>query len=318
MFPFTFLIAGPIQSRLDEAITEKSLIESFQIIKSLDPRNQIVFSTYEQEVPDTLFGYADEIVLNIDPGPDYFRVNPWPIGDQSKSQSANFSRLLHTTTSGLRRARNPIVIKTRIELIPENFAIFTEWYLSTSQSVVSSDKPYIGFFLEHYSGISFSIDGLLGGIPDTLQIARRDTLLQLWESAEAFWLENFETLTRKAVRYPITSEQLLGLNFLRLYCGFAIDNELPRLRRNYTSYKLVESLVFAEQNYFRWSEYKCSGFSANYLRGTLHINTTRFEFLSSRRKILIMLTRVFLRRLLHHNRRLLRGLQKQLLRSAVK
>ena len=59
MFPFTFLIAGPIQSRLDEAITEKSLIESFQIIKSLDPRNQIVFSTYEQEVPDTLFGYAD-------------------------------------------------------------------------------------------------------------------------------------------------------------------------------------------------------------------------------------------------------------------
>jgi hypothetical protein len=313
MLPFTLLISGPIQSRLDESITETSLLKSFEIIKSLDPRNQIVFSTYENEVPDPLIGFADEIVINRDPGPDYFRVNPWPIGGQHNSQSANFSRLLQTTTSGLRRTNTPIVIKTRVELVPENFQTFRDWYLSTSESIASSNMPLISFFLEHYSGISFSVDGLLGGIPDTLQIGRRDTLLQLWECTEAFWLKNSDVLTRKNLRYPITSEQILGLNYLQLHCGFPISAEIRRLRRNYTSFTLIKSLLLAEQNYFRWSEYKSSGFSANYLRGTLYINTARFEFLSSRKKIVIMLSKVFLRRLLHHNRRLLRGLRRQLL-----
>jgi hypothetical protein len=308
--PFTLLISGPVQSRFGDQTTLLSLIEAFIFVKRLNPANQIVLSTYEGEVPPELLNFVDKVILISDPGPDYFRVNPWPIGNGSGNQSANISRMLQSTVSGLNQTQTPLVIKTRVELVPENLTLFETWSGDCSKIILGSESPAIGFFLEHYSGISFSINGLLGIIPDTLQFGRTETLKQVWSSSDYFWQKNFKVLTRKSIRFPITSEQILGLNFLYLYCNFPLENELYRLRRNYKSIKLVQSLVVAERKYFKWSSYKTSGLSANYLKGTLGINIERFQYLDSFHIICKMLFQVYCRAIYHHFRRYFQGFQR--------
>ena len=309
MAPFTLLVSGPIKSRFGNDITLLSLVNAFISVKRLNQANQIILSTYEDEAPLELQEYVDQIILNSDPGPDHFRVNPWPIGNGLRNQSANISRMFQSTVSGLEQTRTSIVIKTRVELIPENFSDFEIWSGDLSKTILQSKSPLIGFLLQHYSGISFSINGILGMIPDTLQYGRTETLRNVWVSSEKFWRQNFEVITRSEIRFPITSEQVLGLNFLHLYCNFPLGDEIYKLRRNYKSMKLVRALIAAERNYFKWSSYKASGLSVNYLKGTLNINIDRVQYLDSFHVICKMLLQVYLRSIYHHFRRYSQGLR---------
>ena len=83
-------------------------------------------------------------------------------------------------------------------------------------------------------------------------------LLELWLTSQKFWHDNFRSLTRKTILFPITSEQILGLNYLSLYCDFSAAQELKNLRRYYYSTKLVKAIVNAENNFFIWTKYKDS------------------------------------------------------------
>lgn len=309
MAPFTLLVSGPIKSRFGNEITLLSLINAFLFIKRLSPENQIILSTYEDEVPLELEKYVDKIILNSDPGADHFRVNPWPIGNGLRNQSANISRMLRSTVSGLEQTQSTFVIKTRVELIPADYSKFVFWLDDISENILQSNAPLIGFFLQHYSGITFSVNGILGMIPDTLQYGRTETLRNLWVSSEKFWQQNFNVITRSRIRFPITSEQVLGVNYLHLFCDFPLSDELGKLRRNYKSVKLIRALIVAERDYFKWSSYKTSGLSANYLRGTLNININRFKYLDSISVILKMLCVVYLKSIYHHFRRYLLGFQ---------
>jgi len=305
--PFTLLVSGPIKSRFGNEITLMSLVNAFIYVKHLNPANQIILSTYEGEVPLELQNYVDRIILNSDPGADYFRVNPWPIGNGLRNQSANISRMFQSTVNGLEQTQTSLVIKTRVELIPENFSEFELWSEDLSRTILGSTSPLIGFLLQHYSGISFSINGILGMIPDTLQYGRTDTLRNVWISSEKFWRQNFDVITRREIRFPITSEQILGLNYLYLYCDFPLGDEIYKLHRNYRSIKLVRAIVGAERNYFKWSSYKASGLSVNYLKGTLNINISRVQNLDSIFAICKMLLKVHLRLIYHHFRRYFQG-----------
>ena len=307
MTPLTLLVSGPIKSKFGNEITLMSIINAFTAVKRLNPANQIILSTYEGEVPLELQDYADQIIINSDPGADYFRVNPWPIGNGFRNQSANISRMLQSTVNGLEQTQTSFVIKTRVEMIPENFSEFELWSDNLSKTILGSTSPLIGFLLQHYSGISFSINGILGMIPDTLQYGRTSTLRNVWISSEKFWRQNFDVITRSEIRFPITSEQILGLNYLHLYCGFPLGDEIYKLRRNYSSIKLIRAIIAAERNYFKWSSYKTSGLSVNYLKGTLNINISRAQTLDSIFTIFKMLLKVYLRLIYHHFRRYFQG-----------
>jgi hypothetical protein len=123
----TLLVAGPIKSRLSEALTLQDLESSFKIFRLAMPNGQIVISTYESELPSSLHSLVDSVVINQDPGCDYFKPNPWPIERGGPRSSANYKRLITSTLHGLNACEEGIVIKTRVELLPRKLDDFSTW-----------------------------------------------------------------------------------------------------------------------------------------------------------------------------------------------
>ena len=122
--------------------------------------------------------------------------------------------------------------------------------------------------------------------------------------------DNFRSLTRKTILFPITSEQILGLNYLGLYCDFSVAQELKRLRRYYYSTHLVKAIVNAENNYFIWAKYKDSGLSLNRFKGTYFIVTPDFTKLEKPTQLLKKITMIKIKKYYHICRRFIRSLNK--------
>jgi hypothetical protein len=308
--PFTLLLSGPIKSRFTNKLTEESLIDSLLLIKNINPLNQIVVSTYKGEFPRKLEIYVDNVILNDDPGPDFYRVDPWPIGKRDSLQSSNISRMLGSSVAGLSQVNTSITIKTRLELLPQNSEKFLSWYNKYSAEIRDSDEPLIAFLLEHFSGISFSINGLIGMIPDTFQMSKTQTLKEFWSESSLFWNEHSHFLTNSKIRFPITPEQVIGLNYLGLYSSFDIASKIPLLRRHYISFDLIKSQIRAEKELYRWILYKDAGLSVNYFAGTLAINTSRKVLLHSNTRILRNLSTLILKKVYHHYRRYIQGVRR--------
>jgi hypothetical protein len=307
--PISFVIAGPFSSRFPRIPGVEELFEGLSFLRQLHPENEIILSTYKGEISGSHFSLFDTVIESDDPGPDYIRTGPWPITKDEYS-GANFSRMFQTSCLGIGKASNDIVIKSRIELYPLDFVRFQRW-LNLYNCELAQGVPRIGFFLEHYSGISFSVDGLLGGLPDTLQIGRRDTMMTLWSESQRFWLENRNVLGRSSLRFPLTSEQILGITFLSLYCNFNPRERIARLRRYFISQDLIQSVLKAERDFYVWSEYKSSGFSANYLKGSSFIHTPLVSFRTPRSQIPLRLLFILAKRVKHHYRRYLVALRKE-------
>lgn len=315
MIPFSIVISGPIFSRFGR-INQYDVLNSLKMIKSINNSNQIVVSTYENEVPDDLALYCDHIIINDDPGADVYRNNPWPIGTKKSRNQSNLTRMLKLTLAGLSVCTNDFVIKTRIELIPQNRLQFYNWLNKVQSEFEVSDKKSIGFFTETYTGINFSINGLLGVLPDVLQFGHKEVLLNTWEESYKFWINNFEVLTRKSINYPITPEQLLGLNYLKIYTGLEIDDKLFKLRRNYISLSLIKSVLNAENNLYVWSKYNLSGFSLSYLKGSSFIVIPVNMSLMGKTDVLKKILIVILKRIKHRYRRYFVGLRMNLLQNS--
>jgi hypothetical protein len=137
--------------------------------------------------------------------------------------------------------------------------------------VVNSDKPVIGFFTEHYNGFIFSIDGTLGTLPSTLQIARKEVLLDIWSTAQRIWQQNFKDLTRRTIIFPVTDEQIVGMSYLYLYSNFPVFSHVRKIKRYYNSVSLMKTIIHAEKYLFIWARYYKSGFTKNRFIGTYHI-----------------------------------------------
>lgn len=301
--PFTLVVSGPVKSRFSSSLNSNSLRDSFILVKNMNASNQIIISTYKDEFPNNLNKYVDKVIINSDPGPDLYRVDPWPISNASKQQTSNISRMLKCTSAGLAEVQTEIVIKSRVELLPENSQYFQNWYVSNAHSLVESQKPLILFLIEHFSGISFSINGILGMVPDTFQVSKTDTLKRTWDQASLFW-ENYSLLiSNSGRRFPLIPEQIIGLNFLNLYGGFDLHKEIPKLRRHFVSTKLVKSQIYAERELINWISYRNSGLSLNYFAKTAQIDSSRIYDLGSKVDIYRALLNLVAKKIYHHYRR---------------
>jgi hypothetical protein len=305
MRPFTFVLAGPISSRFYKGINLQSLIEMCSIIKLIDQKNEIIVSTYPNEIPEELEKLVDLVIIVEDPGADYLRAGPWPIGPKIRRSMSNTTRMYLSSINGIQRATNEVVIKSRVELVPENIEQFRIWY-TTAEQEVSEGK--IGFFIESYEGINFSISGALGHLPDILQFGTKNTLLRVWEDSLLFWNTNKKILTRRTIRYPLGSEQILGLSYLSYYHDFNIEDKVRKLRKNYFSFKLIQKILRAEKTSYIWTSYKNSGFSVNYFQGLIGIKIPSNILYKSKRDLVRRLILVFLKKIKHHYRRLYVGL----------
>ena len=268
----SFVISGLIKSRLSEIGGVNKLKEAYYILKDMNIDNEIVMSTYDNELDDEILKYADQVIINSDPGFDVYRVNPWPIGNKETRFKSNYQRIFKTTVSGISSSKNEVVIKSRIELLPENFHDFSLWLKNSYQLIMNSDRPLIGFFTEHYNGFIFSIDGTLGTVPTTLQIARRDVLLDVWSTAQKIWLQNSQIFSKSTIIFPVTDEQIVGMSYLYLYSNFPLTSHLNKIKRYYNSLSLIKATIYAEKHLFIWTRYYKSGFTRNRFKGTYHIS----------------------------------------------
>lgn len=309
MRPFTFVLAGPVLSRFYKGINLQALLEMCRVIKSIDQRNEIIVSTYSNEMPEELVRFVDLVVSVEDPGADLLRTGPWPVGPKSRRCMSNTTRMYLSSLAGIRKATNELVIKSRVELIPENHEKFKAWYTKIEPEI---SEGKIGFFIESYEGINFSVSGTLGHLPDILQFGTKNTLLNIWQDSLEFWSDNRKILTRRTIRYPIGGDQILGLCYLSRYHNFKLENKVRKLKKHYFSFGLMGKILIAEKSTYIWSSYKNSGFSTNYFKGLIGIKVPSNILSISKLDLIYRIIRVFLKKIKHHYRKLLVGLIYQL------
>jgi hypothetical protein len=313
--PASLVISGLVKSRFKNESSLLEIKKSLSKFKQLNPKNEIIFSTYEGEIPDCLGELINIIIINKDPGEDKYKSNPWPVNKIGKS-SNNISRILQTNKNGIAAASNEIVFKTRIELIPEQFILFEKWFDKICNDIYNSNLPKIALLTEHFSGISFSIDGVVGGIPDTLQIARREVLLNLWTASDNFWQTCFVKITTKKI-FPLTSEQVLGFSFLKLFCGFNLDNKIDKLHKYYFSHELLVSQIYAEKKLYLLCDYKLAGLTRNYFSGTYFINTNRKFNLENKSQLVLSIFYLLLKQIKHIVRKFYKGFKIALFKKKI-
>ena len=301
--PISMVIPGLMHGRLGGELNIDHIISTFKMFKSINPNNEIIVSTYKNEIPRPILKYIDKIIINDDPGPDIFIPDRWMLTRQKINPSPNnFSRFFLTNYSGIRACKNQLVLKSRIEMMPSNPSLLInliEEYLNSQASTITA----LGFFIEHYSGIFHSTDGVIGGIPGTVQLGSKYTLEELYFQAMKFWQSNQKILTRRANRHIITTEQILGLNFLYLFYGFPLNSIVDDLNKYYASPKLIRYILKAEVNSFKFLSLKRSGFVLHKYQGTLLIDTPASLDRNLHKKIIVKLTIVFLKRYKHMFRR---------------
>ncbi len=301
--PFTLVIAGPIASRFSPQINEDCLIDSIKIIKKLNSMNEVIISTYENEVSERISKAVDLLLINEDPGPDYLKASPWPVGSGPRRKTTNNSRMFVTSLSGIEKAKNPLVIKTRIELLPVGDD-FESWFIALERELTGQK---VGFFTETYTGVSFSVNGLLGVLPDVLMVGEKSIIQNIWSDASLFWSQNRTLLTRKMILYPLGCDQILGMCYLARYHNFPIQRYKRRLRRQFISLSLLRAVVRAERDSYIWTRYRHSGFSVNYFKGIYNLRIPDAILPRSKREFCLRLLIMLLKKPKHHYRRLFIG-----------
>jgi hypothetical protein len=303
MIPVSIVVSGLISSRVNRGINFNQVNKFFEDFDKANKGNEIIVSTYNNEMNFLNITSNMKVIINKDPGINIYRNSLWKFNKKVIRYESNLSRMLTTTLSGLSSATNKYVIKTRIELIPTDIKYFYEWLEPLINNMDSSNLPQIAFLKEHYSGISHSIDGTIGGIPDTFQIAKTEILQTIWSQSKEIWDENFSKFTNHKIRLPITSEQLIGYSYLSLYTNFRIEDKIRKLTRGYISLSLLRSIIYSEKYLFYFLPYKETDLSKNYFKGTYSIRFIEFNSKSQKINIFLRLTIVYLKKSKHYLRR---------------
>jgi len=308
--PISLVITGQVKSRIEIAGGLEKVAENLNNFKKIHSENEIIISTFNGQQVSQIDEISDITIINSDPGPDYFRVQPWPIANRKSNQSANYSRMFTTAISGLSACKNTIVIKTRIELIPDDCTKFKDW-LSICIDGIGENSNRVGLFIEHYNGIIFSIDGTLGTLPATLLIAEKSTLLEIYTRSKQMWDRNFLAYTRKKFLFPVTDEQILGLSYLSIVANFNLDSVINKVKRYYISRELISAIQKTEKYKLVYTKYSESGFTKNYFAGSSYIKVPSTLNYQSRLQTIFALIIVVLKRYKHMSRRMTIGLKKR-------
>ena len=304
--PVSMVITGLIKGRMSTQLNLKQIISSLIIFKEINPRNEIIISTYRNQTPKALLKYIDRVVINNDPGPDVYINDRWRLFRGEIKPTINHNtRFFLLNYNGIKECRNNLVLKTRIEMLPENSSqldnLIEQYFVSRSP-----DIPEVGFFTEHYSGVRFSIHGILGEIPGTIQIGKKKTLESIYRESLTFWQNEKQRLTKEH-RHVLIVEQILGLNFLFLFCEFPLYSEIHKLNKYYISIKLIKAIIRAEEKNFIFLSLKQSGFALYKYQGTRYIKTPKDIYKISRTKIALKLIIVISKRYKHLVRKYLRA-----------
>ena len=313
-FPVSMVISGQIKSRMNEIGGEKLFLFNLSKFKNLNPDNEIIISTFPSEEITGLHSVVDKVIINIDPGANIYRVVPWPLGTKSKRSSSNNSRIFTASLSGLIACSNSVVVKTRIELIPENTDLFQKWLEDLLENNRLIEENKLGIFIEHYSGINSAIDGTLGMLPMTVQVGSKNNLIEVYKKAKELWTENFDLFTRRKFLYPITDEQIFGLCYLSLHCNFQLEKSRKKLKYYYLSSNLLRSILMLEKEFLIPTRYANSGFTRNRFKGTASIRKQAMFTQSDANTFCKKLMIVLAKRIYHFTRRNYRGLINELYR----
>jgi len=303
MIPVSIVLSGLISSRANRGINFDEVNKFFVDFGKANKSNEIIVSTYNNEMNLLNVTSNMKVIINKDPGINIYRNSLLGFNKKEIRYKSNLSRMLTTTLSGLNNATNEYVIKTRIELIPTDIKYFYEWLEPLINKMESSNLPQIAFLKEHYSGVSHSIDGTIGGIPDTFQIAKREILQKVWLQSKEIWDKNFSKLTNHKISLPITSEQLIGYSYFSLYTNFRIEDKIRKLTRGYNSFSLLRSIIYSEQYLFNFLHYKETNLSKNYFKGTYSIRFVEFNSRSQKINIFLRLAVVYFKKSKHYLRR---------------
>lgn len=307
----SLVITGQIKSRLEIVGGAPKVVRNLEQFKKLNEENEVVISTFEEEFDSGIFNAADRVVISKDPGPDEFKVHRWPIGDKSKRNNTNYSRIFTTAIAGISVTKNQLIIKTRIELIPDEFGEFIKW-LEFCAGGLDENSKRIAVFSEHYQGIHFSIDGTLPTLPGTLLAGEKDNLLEVYKRAKVMWDKNYKVFTRNTLLFPVVDEQILGIAFLQMNCGFNLEDNTRRVKRYFVSFKLIKSILICEREYLIYTSYRDSGFSKNYFKGTSHIKVPQNFGRNGAFYTIPLLVLVIAKRFVHIQRRVIRGIKREL------
>lgn len=229
----SLIICGPLINR----ISEEKLIESFALLKRLELECglEIIISTYKSEITGALASFNFKTIINNDPGSDSANGGLATFGLQKKITTRNTTRMLTTTLAGLSQANRPIVIKTRVEILPENMN-FAEALHHTIQNL--NEHVKIIFLSEHYFGPLRDEKPVLAWLPDTFQIMKTKDSIKLWSAALDIWQVNKKFWLGKRLHCDITNEQILGLSYQKIF----LNHSKPKITKNFHRFKFNLSL----------------------------------------------------------------------------
>ena len=211
----SYVISGPVKSRALKDDWAETLERMAMALQRLDPKNQLILSTYEFEaIPIN----GVDIIYNSDPGNDnYFSQEK-----MRKVGVGNTSRMLQTTLSGLMRSECQWSIKSRIELIPsfKDVDSHLDNIMILIKALSSMDSPPAAFLLKSFGGSVLTSHGTMLAFPDTFQIMRTNDIQKLWSNAQIIFKEEHTDVINNS--FPLKIEQFMGQAFMGL-CDNTID-----------------------------------------------------------------------------------------------
>ena len=295
------VITGLIKGRIDKDQSIEEIIKCCKLFKKINPKNEIVFSTFENETPAEILKLVDKLVINVDPGPDLFIQDRWPFSrGNNQPLEIHYTRFFLTNLAGIKKCKNNLILKARIEMMPMNQEKLME-LIRQYQSSQNCIDGKIGFFIEHYSGVRSAIDGVIGGLPGTVQLGSRSTLEKIYSESLNLWTQEKERFYQK--KHVVTSEQILGLTYFYWFFGYSLYSKLNNLSKYYISIDLIKIIMRAELTNFIYFKLKDSGFILYKYKGTLYIKTPINIYKQTRVEIVFRLLILLVKRYKHMYRR---------------
>ena len=209
----TYLISGPVKSRVvDENWCEviKSIAKE---LKNRRSSNQLIVSTYPDEINEINGINGIKIIINEDPGydQDFYHIR------NGIKLPRNTSRMLATTFNGIKDINTDWCLRSRIELLPDINHV--EKHISRIEELIQDlDKIKTGgavFLTSNFHSSITSRKGSILSFSDVFAIMRTEDIRELWETAQKIYLEILNGNTHP--KHPLMNEQIIGQAYMKVF-----------------------------------------------------------------------------------------------------
>ena len=225
---YSYIICGQINSRLDAS----RQVEFFTNLRNSLPNAEIIVSTWEGDFDPNLEKFVDRTVRSVDPGQSEY--------------GANWNRILLSTKSGIEASTCNLLVRSRIEVSFSGLSNFDNFLCSLDVGGLES----VILFPENVSQYMLN-KGLLFGLPDFFQIAKREFLLAYWgASFEESTINLFHMKTGNANSF--SSDQVLCANYLS--GSNDLKKSYDRFEFSFTNWRIFAVFLTNQARLFSESE----------------------------------------------------------------